>query len=156
MGIRCTHFSAVVCVLVGALCLTPSLAATAKPGAHPARVHAGAKLTAKHSPAAGKGQRVKPRATASAARKVGKPHAVATGARPSPRTSARAQRKPVSDQHGALRPTSGKKPVRSGAGRHALKPVAAKSGTKAHATAVGKRNTRKPAGLRPGHKKTAH
>lgn len=155
MSIRWSRFGAVVCAMVGALCLTPALAATAKPGgAHTARAHTGAKGTSKHTTAAAKGQRVKPHATASTARKAGKPHAIATGSRPVNRATVHAQRKPVSAPHGAVRHATGKKPIRAGAGRavkSGLKPV-----SKAHGPGVGKRTVRKAPALRAGHKKTAH
>lgn len=154
MGIRWSRFGAVVCALVGALCLTPALAATAKPGAHTARAHTGTKGTSKHTTATAKGQRVKPHATASTARKAGKPHAVATSSRPVNRATVRAQRKPVSAPHGAVRHATGKKPVRAGAGR-AAKP-GLKPASKAHGAAVGKRTVRKAPALRAGHKKTVH
>lgn len=157
MKIRWNRFGAVVCVMVSALCLTPALAATAKPAAaHTARSHTGAKVTAKHTKAMAKGPRAKPHAATSAARKVGKPHAVGASSRPANRASARVQRQPVSAPHGALRHAASKKSVRTGAGRHAVQPATAKPGAKVHATAAGKRTARKAPPLRPGHKKTAH
>lgn len=167
MQIRGNRFGAVVCALVGALCLAPALATSARsPGhnvTHKATVHsAKAKKAAQQRPrvsAAAKVPRSPVHAKPAAARKAGQPRAALAQRRSGPQPRAvRVQRKPTVAQRAApqraARPLATKKPQPAATQRlrPGVRPVA-----KARGAAPAQHAAHKPTVRRPsGHKKTAH